>query len=313
MTVLTLRPFRVRAAEAMLGHGALASVLEAVHRRVSEAAVCQAGEMITEGGPDGEARDFAVVWRSRPKGEAPPLRACRAALDIVHRLARQEAVVARQHGVVLCPHIGIASDGRDGVGPVGDSRVLHRAQVLRMANRLYGTTILVDGIVGQIAARRMTFREVDCVSPGGHSLLRGPEASALADIAAGHLGVFGSAPGEVLELLGPQGAVPVARRSAAIAFDAARKLYEAGEWSKAALVFTLLTQGTRPDPLAELYLRKCRQHEEEDCKLAVALAGGTAVPASNRRRAADHVSAPGSSLSASAGGEPPDAARTGEA
>ncbi len=309
MTILTLRPFRVRAAEGMLGPGALASVLEAVRRRVSEAAACQAGEMVAENAPGDPVRDFAVVWRSRPKGETPPLRACRAALDIVHRLARQEIGIARQHGIALCLHIGIASDGKDGAGPVGDTRVAQRAHLLRMANRLYGTTILVDAVVGEMAARRMAFREVDRMSTGGHSLLRGPEASALANIAVGHLGVFGSAPGGVFELMGLQGALAPARRSAALAFDAARQLYEAGAWTKAAMIFALLAHGTRVDPLAELYLRKCRQHEEEARQLTRALAPETIPSTPSPQGAGDHAAVPGSSLPASAGRDAPDASR----
>jgi hypothetical protein len=284
MTILTIRPLRIRAATALLKPGVLDSILRSTCRLLAEAAKCQAGELCAK-----EGRDPIILWTGFGQGECSQLRACRTACDIVRRLELRELKLARQHGVALCPHIGIASDGRDGAADSGDGRVLDRAQILRQANQLYGTTILVDSIVAAGAERRMALRQVDRIRAGGHGLLRGPEATAVTGIAAAKLGVFASTPGTIHEVLGPQGVVPVGRRSAAVAFEGALELYQAGAWSNAAAVFSLLATGTRPDPLAGLYLHKCRQHEEEDQRLARALACESPVPAVSSESSADSL------------------------
>jgi hypothetical protein len=307
MTVLTIRPLRIRAAAAFIEPNVLDTILHATCRLLKEAAACQAGELSAK-----EGRDPVILWTRFGKGEPSQLRACRTAWDIVQRLARQQVNLARKHGVVLCPHIGIASDGRDGAAGQGDGRVIDRAQVLRQANRLYGTTILVDGVVAAAAQRRMALREVDRVGPGGHSLLRGPEATAVAGIAAAQLGAFAATPGGIHELLGPQGVVPVSRRSAAVAFGGALDLYQAGEWSKAATIFSLLADGSRPDPLAGLYLRKCRQHAEEDQRLLEALGGEEAAAAAPVERLGDEIEHSGGPLPSGGSGQRPHPSGSGE-
>jgi len=307
MTVLTIRPLRIRAAASLLKKGVLDSILQATCRVLAEAAACQAGEFSAR-----EGRDPVILWTKFGKGESSQLRACRTAWDIVQRLTRQEARLARQHGVALCAHIGIASDGRDGAVGQGDGRVVDRAQVLRQANRLYGTTILVDGIVAAGAERRMALREVDRVGLGGHSLLRGPEAAAIAGITTAELSAFAPSPAGIHEVLGPQAVVPVGRRSAAVAFGGALDLYHAGEWSQAAVIFALLAGGTRPDPLAGFYLRKCRQHEGEARHLAAALASeapGAEAPVAGRGARGEHaggaVEPSSGALGSGVGGEEP--------
>ncbi len=300
MTVLTIRPLRIRAAATLLKQGVLDSILQTTCRMLAEAATCQAGEFSGR-----EGRDPVILWTKFGKGEASQLRACRTAWDIVQRLARQETRLAREYGVALCPHIGIASDGRDGTVGQGDGRVVDRAQVLRQANRLYGTTILVDGVVAAGAERRMALREVDRPGMRGHSLLRGPEAAAIAGVTNAQLGAFAPAPGGIHELLGPQAVVPVGRRSAAVAFGGALELYHAGDWSQAAVVFALLAGGTRPDPLAAFYLRKCRQHEEEARRLALALATESSVAGAPSAASGGSGARSGGVLPSAIGGEQP--------
>jgi hypothetical protein len=271
MTVLTIRPLRIRAATGLLKPGQLASLLEMTQRMIKEAAACQAGELRAM-----EGQDPLVVWASRGRGEPPALRACRVAWDLARRCARKQVVAARQHGVVFCPGIGIAADDRYDDRGQGAGRTLERARLLQRANRLYGTTILVDAAVATAASRRMAFREVDRPGAGGHGLLRSREAFSRLRVTAEELASMDPHAGAIHELLGPRGTVPAARQSAAVAFQGALELYAAGQWSQAATLFHLLASGPCPDALAGLYLQKCRQHVREDEQVGALLAPGGA-------------------------------------
>ncbi len=239
MTLASLHLIGVRPLLSRLEPGHLVALIGRLYRAVSHAAARHGAFPRS-----GRGSDLVLVWNSArgPEGDGPV--ACRVIWDLVGGLRGLESEVRHQYGVALSPRAGIASqDTLPGPEPV-PPEVEMRAHLLQRATPTYGTRVLVDGTTAATATRVMELREVDALSSPGDASPTPPRREST-----------------IHRILGPRGEVPAEQLGAAVALGGALELYRLGEWSKAAAVLELLSRGPTPDPLARLYLERCRRRQ----------------------------------------------------
>lgn len=251
MTLLSIHLMGLRAAAATVGSEVLVGMFQGIYRQVVEMARTYGGKVRPE-----EGQDLLVLWE-QTDGSAPRT-ACRASWDLLRRMGRLQVSLVREHGVRLSPRAGLATDADDAGDGVPQGPTIARAQILQRASCLLGTSILLDGLTAAGATAGMELREIDQISATDPGILAAPEAQERTGISGLDLAVFEGVAGSIHELLGPKGEVPPGRLGAALAFRGGLELYRQGELQKAAAVLKLLAHAPRPDPIARLYLARCR-------------------------------------------------------
>lgn len=256
MTLLSVHLMGLRAAAATVGSEVLVGMFQRIYRQVVDMAMTYGGKV-----RPAEGQDLLVIWEE--SDDSAPRTACRASWDLLRRMGRLQVALVRECGIRLSPRAGLATGPTGSPDDAPDPNTAARAQILQRASCLLGTSILLDGVTAAGAAEGMELREIDQISSADPGILAGPEAGERTGIDRMDLAVFEGLAGSIHELLGPKGEVPPGRLGAAMAFRGGLELFRQGEFQKAAAVLNLLASAPRPDPIARLYLARCRAHEAQ--------------------------------------------------
>jgi adenylate cyclase len=198
--------------------------------------------ILAEGGTlDKYEGDAIIAFWNAPLDQADHrLRACRAALRCQERLAELGPHFEAKIGRPLAMRIGLNS-GAAVVGNMGSRRrfdytamgdTVNLASRLEGAGKLYKASILAGEETCVGIRDELVVREVDTIRVVGKKK-----------------------PVAVSEIIGEKGRVGEARMERLRIFARAQEAYKKREWEAAAALFA----GLEGDPLAELYLARCRE------------------------------------------------------
>jgi adenylate cyclase len=185
--------------------------------------------------------ETTAFWGAPVRTDRHPQMACEAALELVDRLDRSRKEWSTRYGHDVETRIGVDT-GEVLVGDLGSdvkSNYTVLGEAVRWSGRLCGETkrykvrILVGEATVAATSDEFVFREVD--------RLRHPSATPYA---------------RVFELFGQKGKVDAATMEYLARYGEALASYHERKFSQAMEQFTACLQ-KRPDPIAELYVRRC--------------------------------------------------------
>lgn len=259
MIALSAHLISIRAASMAVGSERLARLLSRAYREVAEVAVASDGQILPV-----DARGLSIIWGEDDRLPENAIAKVEAVWDLLGRIEALRGRFLHEDGLLLAPRFGIAMTnegsrwpGRSRVGE-GPESVIDRAHLLQRAGLFYQAPVLLDDTSARIGAAQMQVREIDRLTEDGEALLFSPEARRATMLPLEDLRAYQRACEAVHELMGPRGQVSAGRMGAATAMQGALELYRQGEWSKAAAVLALLASDARPNPLAQIYLDRCR-------------------------------------------------------
>ncbi len=272
MIALSAHLISIRAATMALGPERLAAALARAYREVAEMAVATASRILPA-----DPKGLTLIWG---EGYDVPADADQTLASVWALRARLEGLREQflaDHGLALHPRFGVAmtnmnavnrtppeaGSGTSGPGHVieGPESVIDRAHLLQQACQFYGASVLLDDTSARIGAAGMQIREVDRLGEDGEALLLSHEALSATMLDFRDVQAYQNECSAVHELLGPRGEVPVDRMGAVMAMQGALELYRQGEWKKAAAVLALLASDLNSNPLASIYLDRCKARE----------------------------------------------------
>ena len=259
MIALSAHLISIRAALMAVGSDRLAVLLSRAYREVAEIAVATEGQILPL-----DARGLSIIWGESDGLPQDAIGKVEAVWDLLGRMEVLRERFLREEGLPMSPRFGIAMTnessrerGRSRVEE-GPESVIDRAHLLQRAGLFYQSPVLLDDTSARVGSVHMQIREIDRLTGDGDALLFSPEARKVTMLSLEEVHAYQGACEAVHELMGPRGRVSPDRMGAAMAMQGALELYRQGEWNKAAAVLTLLASDASPNPLAHIYLERCR-------------------------------------------------------
>ena len=191
---------------------------------------------------------IVAFWGAPFKRDDDAVRACRTALDHLHRLSelwpdwerrglpKLDVRIGIQSGPVVVGNVG--SKKRKNYTVIGDTA--NTSSRLEGANKVYGTRILIGEPTRRAAGDAIVAREIDLIAVKGKS-----------DSV------------RVYELIGLKGEVSAARLEAIRTFEQALADYRAQRWSQATAGFERVIQMVGDDTASRVFIQRIAQFREE--------------------------------------------------